>query len=145
MSTVTKDLSTDINLDTNQLVRPIGVIILSVLLVLWLLLDLDRAYGTTNLILWFVIIFRIMVIIGLLTMARWGYWFTMLYLITQLLFSAPNLSSIEEIASVRGLNSSLFSVRYEILIEQFWVFCVLIIVFIMIFFYLNSRKDFFKY
>ncbi|MHA2101991.1 MAG: hypothetical protein ACW981_01080 [Candidatus Hodarchaeales archaeon] len=145
MSTVTNNSDSNMFIDSNQFTRPKGVIFISLVLALWVILDLQRVNGTTDVLLWSLVVFRVMVILGLISMSRWGYWMTMIYMLFQSLFSAPNIASIDEIASRQGLNSSLLSVRYITLIDLFWVYTVMLALFILVFFYLNARKDEFKY
>ncbi|OLS20897.1 MAG: hypothetical protein HeimC3_38070 [Candidatus Heimdallarchaeota archaeon LC_3] len=146
MSVVNQESNSELKLSQPQVSRPIGVIILILLLILNLLLDFQVAEGEPNVILWSLIIFKVMVIIGLSTMARWGYGFVIVLLLLYVLFGALDLTlflddKIAQLAQAWGMNLASLNDRFVILSGLFMEYMAVLIAVGYIFWYLNKNKD----
>ena len=146
MSVVNQESNSELKLSQPQVSRPIGVIILILLLILNLLLDFQVAEGEPNIILWSLIIFKVMVIIGLSTMARWGYGFVIVLLLLYVLFGALDLTlflddKIAQLAQAWGMNLASLNDRFVILSGLFMEYMAVLIAVGYIFWYLNKNKD----
>ncbi len=146
MSVVNQESNSELKLSQPQVSRPIGVIILILLLILNLLLDFQVAEGEPNVILWSLIIFKVMVIIGLSTMARWGYGFVIVLLLLYVLFGALDLTlflddKIAQLAQAWGMNLASLNDRFFILSGLFMEYMAVLIAVGYIFWYLNKNKD----